>query len=132
MSARWCPVELKAYFRAGVELRVDGLPRLNSDAFTMNKLGDQPGRSQQVISGVPYTVFTWSTAITAVKAGDYEMSLEIPTTVTLRQRVQRPRTRMPDPFGDSFFDDVFNDPFFNNFFGTATQKEVALSSQPAA
>ena len=47
------PVELKAFFRAGVELRVDGLPRLNSDAFTMNKLGDQPARSQQVISGVP-------------------------------------------------------------------------------
>jgi hypothetical protein len=126
------PVELKAYFRAGVELRVDGLPRLNSDAFTMNKLGDQPGRSQQVIGGVPYTVFTWSTAVTAVKAGDYQMSIQIPTTVTLRQRVQRPRTRMPNPFGDSFFDEVFNDPFFDNFFGTAAQKEVALSSQPGS
>ena len=126
------PVELKAYFRAGVELRVNGLPRLNSDAFTMNKLGDQPGRSQQVIGGVPYTVFTWSTVVTAVKAGDYEMSVEIPTTVTLRQRVQRPRTRTPNPFGDSFFDDVFNDAFFDNFFGAATQKEIALSSQPAA
>ena len=44
------PVELKACFRAGVELRVDGLPRLNGDAFTMNKLGDQPERSQQVLS----------------------------------------------------------------------------------
>jgi hypothetical protein len=123
------PVELKAYFRAGVELRVDGLPRLNGDAFTMNKLGDQPSRSQQVIGGVPYTVFTWSTAITAVKAGDYQMSVQIPTTVTLRQRVQRPR--MPDSFGDSFFDEVFNDRFFNDFFGTATQKEVALSSRSA-
>lgn len=125
------PVELKAYFRAGVELRVDGLPRLNSDAFTMNKLGDQPGRSQQIINGVPYTVFTWSTAITAVKAGDYEMSVELPTTVTLRQRVQRPRMRMPNGFGDSFFDEVFNDSFFNDFFGTATQKEVALGSLPS-
>lgn len=126
------PVELKAYFRAGVELRGDGLPRLNSDAFTMNKLGDQPARSQQVINGVPYSVFTWSTAITAVKAGDYEMSVELPTTVTLHQRVQRPRMQMPDGFGDSFFDEVFNDPFFNNFFGTATQKEIALNSQPSS
>jgi hypothetical protein len=124
------PVELKAYFRADVELRVDGLPRLNSDAFTMNKLGDQPERSQQVIGGVPYTVFTWSTVVTAVKAGDYEMSVEIPTTVTLRQRVQRPRTRGANPFGDSMFDEVFNDAFFDNFFGTATQKQIALSSQP--
>jgi hypothetical protein len=126
------PVELKACFRAGVELRVDGLPRLNSDAFTMNKLGDQPARSQQVINGVPYSVFTWCTAITAVKAGDYQMSLELPTTVTLHQRIQRPRMQMPDGFGDSFFDEVFNDPFFSNFFGTATQKHVALSSQPAS
>ena len=76
------PLELKACFRAGADLRVDGLPRLNSDAFTMNKLGDQPARSQQLIGGVPYTVFTWQTALTAVKAGDYEMTIEIPTTVT--------------------------------------------------
>ena len=124
------PVELKACFRAGVELRVDGLPRLNGDAFTMNKLGDQPERSQQVIGAVPYTVFSWSTAITAVKAGDYELSVEIPTTVTVRQQVQRPRARTRDPFGDSFFDDVLNDEFFANFFGAATQKQVALSSLP--
>jgi len=121
------PVELKACFRAGVDLRVDGLPRLNSDAFTMNKLSDQPARSQQLIGGVPYTVFTWQTALTAVKAGDYQMSVEIPTTVTVRQRAQhptRPRT------GDPFFDDFFNDSFFEGFFGTATQKAVTLSSQP--
>ena len=125
------PVELKAYFRAGVELRVDGLPRLNSDAFAMNKLGDEPARGQQVIGGVPYTVLTWSTAITAVKAGGYEMSVEIPTTVTVRQRAQRPRARVPNPFGNGFFDEVFNDAFFDNFFGAATQKQVALSSQAA-
>ena len=109
------PVELKAFFRAGVELRVDGLPKLNSDAFTMNKLGDQPVSSQQVINGVRYAVYTWPTVITAVKAGDYAMSVEIPTTVTVRQQAQRPRSR--NPFGDDFFDDAFS-----NFFGAATQK----------
>ena len=126
------PVELKAFFRAGVELRVDGLPRLNSDAFTMNKLGDQPARSQQVISGVPYTVFTWATAITAVKAGEYEMRVELPTTVTLRQRIQRPHRGAGNPYGNSLFDEVFNDAFFNGFFGSATQKQAALSSRPGA
>jgi hypothetical protein len=125
------PVELKAFFRAGVELRVDGLPKLNSDAFAMNKLSGQPARSEEVIRGAPYTVFTWSTALTAVKAGDYEMSVELPTTVTVRQRVHRPHTRGNNPFGDPFFDDVFNDAFFDNFFGSATQKEVALSSEPS-
>jgi hypothetical protein len=126
------PVELKAFFRAGVELRVDGLPKLNSDAFTMNKLSDQPARSEQVFGGVPYTLFTWSTALTAVKAGDYQMSVELPTTVTVRQRVQRPRTRSGNPFGDPIFDEFFNDAFFDGFFGSATQKEVALSSEPSA
>jgi hypothetical protein len=119
------PVELKAYFRAGVELRVDGLPRLNSDAFTMNKLGDQPVSSQELINGAGYTVFTWPTVITAVKAGDYQMSVEIPTTVTVRQKAQRPRSRMGNPFGDDFFDDVIG-----SFFGTATQKQIALNSEP--
>src|SRR5262249_51109838 len=123
------PVELKACFRAGAELRVDGLPRLNSDAFTMNKLSDQPARSQQLIGGVPYTVFTWQTALTAVKAGDYQMSVEIPTTVTVRQARHSARPRTGNPFGDPFFDDFFNDSFFEGSFGTATQKAVTLSSQ---
>ena len=119
------PVELKAYFRDGVELRVDGLPKLNSDAFTMNKLGDQPASTRQIINGVRYAVFTWPTVITAVKAGDYAMSVELPTTVTVRQPAQRPRSRLGNPFGDDFFDDVFN-----NFFGTATQKQIVLNSEP--
>jgi hypothetical protein len=67
-----------------------------------------------------------------VKAGDYEMSVEIPTTVTVRQRAQRPRARANNPFGDPFFDEFFNNSFFDSFFGSATQKEVALSSDPSA
>jgi len=118
------PIELKAYFRAGVELRVDGLPQLNSDAFTMNKLGEQPARSQEIVNGEPFTVFTWPTAITAVKAGNYDVAVEIPTTVTVRQRAARPRS----PFGNSFFDDAFNDAFFDRFPGSATQKQIKLSS----
>jgi hypothetical protein len=121
------PVELKAYFRAGVELRVDGLPQLSSDAFTMNKLGPQPARSQELINGEPFTVFTWPTAITAVKAGEYDMSVQIPTTVIVRRRAAHPRS----PFGNSFFDDAFSDSFFDQFFGSATQKQIKLSSPGA-
>jgi len=120
------PVELKAYFRDGVELRVDGPPKLNSDAFTMNRLGDQPVSSRQVIHGIRYAVYTWPTAITAVKAGDYAMSVEIPTTVTVRQPAQPSRLRRGNPFGDDFFDEVFS-----NFFGAATQKQISLSSELA-
>jgi hypothetical protein len=120
------PVELRAYFRAGVELRVDGLPQLNSDAFAMNKLSGDPVRSRQIIDGIPYTVFSWPTAVTALKAGDYELGVELPVTVTVRERVAPRRSRGTDPF-----DDFFDDAFFSNFFGAATQKQVALNSQPA-
>jgi hypothetical protein len=60
------------------------------------------------------------------------VSVELPTTVTVHQRVQRPRTRSHNPFGDPFFDEFFNNTFFDSFFGSATQKEIALSSQPSA
>lgn len=128
-------VELQAFFREGVELKLDGPPKFNSDAFTMKKLGDRPLRRRELVNGTPYTVLSWPTAITAVKAGNHEMSVEIPTTVTVRVKTRRPTSRMPGIFGDSlfdhFFDDgFFDDPFFNQFFGAATQKEVPLSSDP--
>src|SRR4029453_15178774 len=88
----------------------------------------QPARSQEMVNGEPFTVFTWPTAITGVKAGNYDLAVEIPTTVTVRQRAARPRS----PFGNSFFDDAFNDSFFDSFFGNATQKQIKLSSAGAA
>jgi hypothetical protein len=45
----------------------------------------------------------------------------------VRQSAQRQHSRLGNPFGDEFFDDVFN-----NFFGTATQKQIALNSEPNA
>ncbi len=124
------PVELKACIRAGVGLRVDGLPQLNSEAFTMAKLSNQPSRTQQVIGGVPYTVFSWSTTITAVKAGDYQLGVELPTTVTVRQ--SRGAGRRGNPTGNPMFDQFFNDSFFDDFFGTATERQIPLGSAPAA
>ena len=43
------PVEVKAYFRAGVSASLNGLPVLSSDAFTLSKLGDQPEQTREVI-----------------------------------------------------------------------------------
>ncbi len=125
-------VELQAFFREGADLRVDGLPKFDSDAFTMKKLGDQPLRRRELVNGIPYTVLAWPTAITAVKAGTHELALEIPTTVTIRVKTQRPTSRMRGLFGDSLFDHFFDDPFFNDFFGAATQKQVSLRSEPMA
>jgi hypothetical protein len=117
------PVKVKAYFRAGVSASLNGLPTLSSNAFTLNKLDDNPEQTNEVINGVPYTVVTWTSALSAVKAGDYPLNLDLPVMV----RVQEKGARRNNPFKDFFGDDPgFDDPFFDNFFSNATQKPLTL------
>jgi hypothetical protein len=122
------PVQVKAYFRAGVSASLNGLPVLSSDAFTLNKLGDQPEQTREMVNGVPYTVVTWTSALSAVKAGDYPLNLDLPVMV----RVQEKSARSNNPFKDFFGDDsAFDDSFFDNFFGNATQKPLTLHTDGA-
>ncbi|HKR54377.1 MAG TPA: BatD family protein [Chthoniobacterales bacterium] len=121
-------VKVKAYFRAGVSASLNGLPTLSSDAFTLNKLDDNPEQTNEVINGVPYTVVTWTSALSAVKAGDYPLNLDLPVMV----RVQEKGSRRNNPFKDFFSDDSgFDDPFFDNFFSNATQKPLTLHTDGA-
>jgi hypothetical protein len=115
------PVQIKAYFRQGLQATINGLPSLSSDAFTLNSLDDKPVQTQEEIDGQQYAVLTWTTALSAVKAGDYSLSLEMPVLLTVREKASRPR----DPSGDAFFDDSF----FDNFFGNTVQKQVTLTSE---
>jgi hypothetical protein len=111
------PIEVKAYFRAGVGATLNGLPQLSSDAFTMNPLTGKPAQSQEMLDGQPYTVLTWTTALSAVKAGEYSLGLELPVLVRLQERGSTPR---------GFFDD----PFFDDFFGRVVEKPVTLKTEP--
>lgn len=113
------PVEIKAYFRAGVGATLNGLPRLSSDAFTMNRLEGKPAQSQETVDGQPYVVLTWTTALSAVKAGDYSLGLELPMLVRMQERNRAPR---------GFFDDSF----FDDFFGRVVEKPVTLTTEPDA
>jgi oxygen tolerance protein BatD len=125
------PVKVKAYFRAGVSASLNGLPALSSDAFTLNKLDDKPDQTRESIDGVPYTVVTWNTALSAVKAGDYPLNLELPVMVRVQERAQR-RGGGSNPFQDFFGDDsAFGDSFFDDFFGNATQKPLTLHTEGA-
>jgi hypothetical protein len=125
------PVKVKAYFRAGVSASLNGLPALSSDAFTLNKLDDKPDQTRESIDGVPYTVVTWNTALSAVKAGDYPLNLELPVMVRVQEHGQR-RARGSNPFQDFFGDDsAFGDSFFDDFFGNATQKPLTLHTEGA-
>jgi BatD DUF11 like domain len=122
------PVKVKAYFRAGVSASLNGLPTLSSDAFTLNKVDDNPEQSNEVINGAPYTVVTWTSALSAVKAGDYPLNLDLPVMV----RAQEKGARRSNPFKDFFGDDsAFDDSFFDNFFSNATQKPLTLHTNGA-
>jgi hypothetical protein len=122
------PVQVKAYFRAGVSASLNGLPVLSSDAFTLNKLGDQPEQTRELVNGVPYTVVTWTSALSAVKAGDYPLNLDLPVMVRVQEKSARSNTPFKDFFGD---DSAFDDSFFDNFFGNATQKPLTLHTDGA-
>jgi hypothetical protein len=124
------PVKIKAYFRAGVSASLNGLPVLSSDAFTLNKLDDKPEQTRESINGLSYTVVTWTSALSAVKAGDYPLNLDLPVMVRVREQRKRGGSRDPlkDPFGE---DSPFDDAFFDDFFGHAIEKPLTLHTDGA-
>ena len=121
------PVDIQVDTRDGVVAALNGVPSLNGDAFTLEPLSAHPIRTSEIVNGRPYTVFTWHSALEAVKPGDLSLSLETPLTVRVHSATAR----------DSFFagsglDEFFNDPSLSNFFGGETQKEITVASPPSA
>jgi hypothetical protein len=80
------PVEIKACFPAGMAASLNGLPMLTGGAFALNKLDDNPEQTREIINGQPYNVITWSSALSAVEAGDYPLNLELPVMVRVREK----------------------------------------------
>ena len=121
------PVDVNAFVPAGLQATVNGLPTMGSEAFTLNPLGDKPDRDEREVGGRDYTVLTWHSAVTAVKAGDFPLSMEMPVTVVVREAPQRRQRDSGDPF-----DQMLNDPFFADAFSgmMGKQKEVKLASEP--
>ena len=96
------PVDIEVGVRNGVVASLNGQPTLNGDAFTLEPLSQQPQRSAEVIDGKPFTVFSWHSALAAVKPGDLSLTMETPLTV----RIQ-------------------------SFFGTTTERDVTVTSSRA-
>jgi hypothetical protein len=122
------PVDIQVGMRDGFVASLNGLPTLNGDAFTLNKLSSQPQRAEEIINGQPYTVLTWHSALAAVKPGDMALTIETPLTVRMRT-VARPSA---GSLGEASLDDLFNDPQFQNFFGATTEKDITVASAPTA
>lgn len=120
------PVDIQVGARDGMVASLNGPPALNGDAFTLSKLPENPSRTEEVIDGKPFIVFTWHTALVAVKPGALTLTIDTPLTV----RVRTPGRPDGGFFNGSGFEDLFNDPAFQNFFGTSTQRDVTVSSAP--
>ncbi len=112
------PIDIKAYIPADMQASISDLPQFTSDGFTLNSLSTKPQQTTQILNGRPYMVVRWHSALTGIKAGDYPISLQMPLTVVVPQRM---------PQSDN------NDDFFNSFFrnamaGMGTKKDVTIQS----
>ncbi len=114
------PVEIQAFFRQGLQASLNSLPVFDGHAFAHQELSQKPDQTETVIDGVPYTVLTWHTALSAVKEGEHPVSAALDATLLIPQASPRGR----DPSGRGFFDDDF----FNSFFTSAREKSVKLTS----
>ena len=126
------PVEVKAYFRADVSATLNGLPMLSSDAFALNEFNDRAEQTRELIDGMPYSVVTWTTSLSAVKAGEYPLNLELPVMVRIQARSNSSQRGGRNPFRDFFGDNspfgssMFDDSFFDDFFGGLVEKPLTL------
>jgi BatD DUF11 like domain len=113
------PVEIKLFVPEDVQASVGDLPQFTSDGFTLNSLSQRPEQSEQIVNGRGYNVLEWRSALTAVKTGNYPITLKIPLTVLVMQRVQQPQNA----------DDMFNNFFRNAFNSMGTRKNITLTNK---
>ena len=113
------PVEIQVGFRPGSVTSLNGLPTLNGDAFTLNKLSSKPEQTQEVVQGKPCTVLTWHSILAAVKPGDFSLTVDMPLTVRMRTTPQR-RMQLPERIFD---DSMIDDSFFQSFLAAQRKKK---------
>jgi hypothetical protein len=114
------PVEIEVGMRSGFVSSLNGLPKLTGDNFALNNLSHQPERSEKLINGEPFVLFTWRSLLSVVKPGTFSLAAQAPLTVKIRTRSKR----------DALLDDRFGDPFWQNLFGTTIPKDIDVTSPP--
>jgi hypothetical protein len=105
------PVTIRAYFLGGTGVSLNGLPRVSSDAFVLSDLPEKPRQTQIQTHGLPYTSLTWTGVLTAVKAGESKIGIELPVSLTYREAPQPRRTASIDPSDDQGDEQSSADPF---------------------
>ena len=122
-SGELVPLQIKVYFRDGIQANLNSLPQLAGEGFVLQQLAGEPIRTQEIVANSRYSVLTWNSSLSGIKEGEHMISMELDATLLLRQQRSR-RQRPSGMFSDSFF----GDSFFNDFFGSYQEKEVKVAS----
>ena len=125
------PVQIRMGFDARVHPRLTEPPDITGQGFTSQKL-QQSSQNLETINGRPFDVVTFKTAITAARAGKFEIGpVKAKAQVVVPRRRNAPRSRSPFDLFD--LDDPFSDPFFSNpFAGFGERREIQITSNPVA
>ncbi|HEY6475487.1 MAG TPA: BatD family protein [Polyangia bacterium] len=121
------PVTIRAYFLGGTGVSLNGLPRTTSDAFVLSDLPEKPRQAVIETHGLPYTSVTWTGVLTAVKAGEAKIGIELPVSLTYREAPQPRRAAGPNPAAgddDDTGDQSSADPF------ASILKQIPFASDP--
>jgi hypothetical protein len=125
------PVQIRMGFDARVQPRLTEPPDITGQGFTAQKL-QQSSQNLETINGRPFDVVTFKTAITAARAGKFEIGpVKAKAQVVVPRRRNAPRSRSPFDLFD--LDDPFSDPFFSNPFAQfGERRDVQITSEPVS
>ncbi|MEM7144421.1 MAG: BatD family protein [Verrucomicrobiota bacterium] len=127
----YVPVEVRAYFRSGERISLRSLPTVSGGAFTMKNQEGDARRERVMRDGVPYTMLTFYSGMTAVKPGEFPAEVTLDATVVVREQSGRnPMGQMRSRMGSMFDNSFFGDDLFDDFFGRLVEKQVALKAEP--
>ena len=112
------PMEIKAYFHQGIQATLRSLPVIQGGAFAGREL-TKPDQTAEILNGVPYNVLTWYTAMSAVKEGEHEVSVELDAALGIPEQSRR---------RSSFGRGLFDDDFFSGFFQNIREEAVKLTN----
>src|ERR1043166_4383857 len=127
------PVQIRMGFDPRVRPRLIEPPEVAGQGFTAQKF-QESGQTSENINGRPYDVVSYKTAITAARAGKFELGpVKAKAQVLVPRARNAPRTRSRSPFDLFDLDDPFSDPFFSNPFAQmGERREVEIKSEPVA
>jgi hypothetical protein len=124
------PVVVKIGFNSRTRVAEMAPPQVSGQGFTVQKLGDGE-RNLENIDGRSYVVFSYKTAISAARVGNFQIGpIEQKANVLVPRRSSGVRRKPFDPFNG---EDPFSDPFFSlPFGGLMEQREINVKSAPVS